>query len=152
VEGRIFLTSGRAAEMRKEGLENFAKDLAEKVLRTGRSITVSSKTSQERRVIHLTLDGMPGISTRSVGSGDRRRLIVFPTDARRQRSPENQGENRVRNAETAGEGQARAQRPEGDKRRRNKRRGRGGGRRDQVGENGVAAMPTNTAPEGAENS
>ncbi len=114
IGGRIYLTAGQAEEKRQEALREFAFSLAEKVKRTGRSITVASKTSQERRVIHLTLDGQPGIATRSVGSGEQRRLIVYPVGERPKR-------NDADNAETKqgpGEGTPR--------RGRNNRRGRRG--------------------------
>lgn len=135
VEGRIYLTSGRAAEMRKEGLEQFAKELAEKVMQTGRAITVSSKTSQERRVIHLTLDGTKGISTRSVGSGDRRRLIVYPTGSNQQRDNVKTGENgqptrHGQMAQSQGDGQ----------RRGGKRRGRRGPRNSGLERNTMPAQ------------
>jgi spoIIIJ-associated protein len=138
VEGRIYLTSGRAAEMRKEGLELFAKELAEKVMQTGRSITVASKTSQERRVIHLTLDGMQGISTRSVGSGDRRRLIVYPTAANQQRDNGNSNENSPRPRQN--QGQAQGQTRGDGQRRGGKRRGKRGQRRPESETNSMTTQ------------
>jgi spoIIIJ-associated protein len=147
VEGRIYLTSGRAAEMRKEGLELFAKELAEKVMQTGRSITVSSKTSQERRVIHLTLDGTQGISTRSVGSGDRRRLIVYPTGANQQRNKDNSNENSARSRQSPNQGQAQ---PRGDGQRRGgKRRANRGQRRPESETN---ATPSQSSEQSTQDS
>lgn len=122
VEGRIYLTSGQAEEKREEALKEFAFSLAEKVKKTGRSITVASKTSQERRVIHLTLDGQPGIATRSVGSGDKRRLIVYPTGAR----PRTNGEAGAENVESGAHAEPNQER--NGQRRSRRRGGRGRGR------------------------
>ncbi|MES2616145.1 MAG: R3H domain-containing nucleic acid-binding protein [Bdellovibrionota bacterium] len=80
VSGRAFLNAGTSAEKREERLTGIAKSLAEKVRKTGRSVVLSSKSSQERRIIHLALDGCEGIATRSVGMGDKRRLVIFSTD------------------------------------------------------------------------
>ena len=85
VSGRLFLNARNARELRTEKLKGLAFHLAEKVKNTGRTVGISSKTSQERRIIHLALDGTPGIGTRSIGTGDNRKLIIFNTERSRQR-------------------------------------------------------------------
>ncbi|RDB36441.1 protein jag [Spirobacillus cienkowskii] len=82
VSSRIELDAGISAEKREERLILMAKSLAEKVKKTGKSVILSSKSSQERRVIHLALDGVMGVATRSVGSGDKRRLVIYATEKR----------------------------------------------------------------------
>lgn len=52
ISGRLSLDAGLSAEKREERLIGIAKSLAEKVRKTGRSIILSSKSSQERRIIH----------------------------------------------------------------------------------------------------
>ena len=80
ISGRAVLDAGSSDEKRQERLIGMAKSLAEKVKKTGRSVVLSSKSSQERRVIHLALDGYEGIGTRSVGVGDKRRLVIYSND------------------------------------------------------------------------
>lgn len=77
---RITIEAGDSSEKREERLIGMAKSLAEKVKKTGKSVILSSKSSQERRVIHLALDGVVGIATRSVGTGDKRRLVIYSTE------------------------------------------------------------------------
>lgn len=77
--GRVLLNAGVSLEKREERLASMAKSLAEKVKKTGKSIALSSKSSQERRVIHMALENMEGIATKSSGTGDKRRLIIYST-------------------------------------------------------------------------
>ncbi|WP_186644912.1 protein jag [Fluviispira vulneris] len=82
ISSRISLDAGESSEKREERLIGMARSLAEKVRKTGKSVVLSSKSSQERRVIHLALDGVPGVATRSVGTGDKRRLVIYATEKR----------------------------------------------------------------------
>lgn len=77
VSGRVTLNAGSSDAKRQERLMSMAQSLAEKVLKTGKSIVLSSKTGQERRVIHMTLDAIEGISTKSIGMGEKRRLVIY---------------------------------------------------------------------------
>ncbi len=104
---RLYLDSGSASEKRMESLREMAQSMAEKVKRTGRSITVNSKSGQERRMIHVTIDEIEGVATRSVGSGDGRKLVIFSTEKRRRRrgprrkdGPAKQGEHEARGEAT----------------------------------------------------
>lgn len=89
--GRLTLDAGSCAEKREERLTGIAKSLAEKVRKTGQNAILSSKSSQERRIIHLALDNVEGIGTRSVGMGDKRRLVIFSTEK------SNNGHQKTRN-------------------------------------------------------
>lgn len=80
ISARISIQAGDSSEKREERLIGMAKSLAEKVKKTGKSVILSSKSSQERRVIHLALDGFVGVATRSVGTGDKRRLVIYSTE------------------------------------------------------------------------
>jgi spoIIIJ-associated protein len=79
LSGRLSLNAGTSAEKRNDRLVNIAKSLADKVRKTGRNVVISSKSSQERRIIHLALDGIEGIATRSIGIGEKRRLVIYST-------------------------------------------------------------------------
>lgn len=93
VSGRITLNAGTSIENREERLIGMAKSLAEKVKKTGKNIILSSKSGQERRIIHLALEGVEGVATKSSGTGEKRRLIIYSTAAnastkhRRKRPP-----------------------------------------------------------------
>lgn len=77
VSARISLNAGAAQEIRAEKLRELALNLAAQVKSNGKTVTLGAKSPQERRVIHLTLDGIEGVGTRSVGTGESRKLIVF---------------------------------------------------------------------------
>ena len=76
-------------ERRKRTLKSQARRIAEKVRRTGRSLSLEPMNAKERRMIHLAIKGMKGVTTKSVGDGALRRVIIVPARRRngeRQRS------------------------------------------------------------------
>jgi spoIIIJ-associated protein len=102
VSGRVALNSGRAAQEREDKLRATALDVANKVKENGKTITLSSKSSQERRVIHLALENMEGIATKSVGVGDNRKLIIYSTNRPPRSADDSQPrENRSRHGDRA---------------------------------------------------
>jgi spoIIIJ-associated protein len=64
---------------RAESLVELAHKLAEKAKRTGRPVAADPMSAAERRIIHVTLADMEGLTTRSEGEGIYRHLIVIPT-------------------------------------------------------------------------
>lgn len=79
VSGRVTLNAGNANSHREDKLRQLALDVASKVKENGKTITLSSKSSQERRVIHLELENMEGIATKSIGVGENRKLVIYST-------------------------------------------------------------------------
>jgi spoIIIJ-associated protein len=142
VSGRVTLNSGRAAQEREDKLRAMALDVATKVKENGKTITLSSKSSQERRVIHLALENMEGIATKSVGVGDNRKLIIYSTNRPPRSADDAQPrENRSRQGER-GRGASGQQRwnnntqgsgDPGQQPRRSRRRGRRGGGANRPG-------------------
>jgi predicted RNA-binding protein Jag len=63
---------------REDKLISLAQKMAERVKKTGRSYSIPSKTSHERKIIHNALENYEGVLTRSVGKGTHRKLIIFP--------------------------------------------------------------------------
>lgn len=63
---------------REETLLDMANRLAEKAMRTGQPVTAQAMSAADRRIIHLALAEIPGVTTRSEGEGLDRRLIVEP--------------------------------------------------------------------------
>ena len=61
---------------RKETLENLAKNLAYKVKRTKRSVTLEPMNPYERRVIHSALQNDKYVSTHSEGEEPFRRVVI----------------------------------------------------------------------------
>lgn len=85
-KGRIVLNANEALKERQEKLVNIAKALAKKVLKTGKKHTLSSMSNQERRIIHMTVESIEGVSTQSIGRGEKRKLIIYSKRRAPQRS------------------------------------------------------------------
>lgn len=65
-------------ERREKMLRGLAKRMAEQAVRTNRTVVLEPMPPYERRIIHLTLRGHPGVTTESVGEGERRKVTIIP--------------------------------------------------------------------------
>jgi len=61
---------------REKTLERLAVKLAKKVQKSGRSVRLEPMNPYERKVIHATIQGIGGVSTRSEGEEPYRRVII----------------------------------------------------------------------------
>ena len=61
---------------RKETLENLAKNIASKVKRSRRTVSLEPMNPYERRIIHSALQADPAVSTHSEGEEPYRRVVV----------------------------------------------------------------------------
>ena len=61
---------------RKETLENLAKNIAYKVKRTKRPVSLEPMNPYERRIIHSALQGDKYVTTHSEGDEPYRRVVV----------------------------------------------------------------------------
>ena len=73
---RVKLDTEDYRRRRKETLENLAKNIASKVKRTRRAVSLEPMNPYERRIIHSALQGDPGVSTYSEGEEPYRRVVV----------------------------------------------------------------------------
>jgi len=69
----------------QERLEEDAREAAEEARRTGDEIHFEPMSPRERRVVHLAVQGIPGIKTFTVGEGRRRHVVLVYEEE----SPEN---------------------------------------------------------------
>ncbi len=70
---------------REISLTDLARELGDKVKKSGRPLTTGPMSSQDRRVIHLALKGDQEIRTKSKGEGNLRRVVIYPV--RKSRKP-----------------------------------------------------------------
>jgi len=63
---------------RRSALESLALRVAEQVAKTGRAQALEPMPAYERRVIHVALRKHPGVTTKSVGEGERRKVTIIP--------------------------------------------------------------------------
>jgi spoIIIJ-associated protein len=75
---RIALDVEGYRQRRQDSLEDLARRLAGKARATGRPVTLSPMSPRDRRIVHLTLDPEPGVTTTSEGEGLYRRVVIVP--------------------------------------------------------------------------
>ena len=73
---RLKLDTENYRQRRKETLENLAKNIAHKVKRTKRSVSLEPMNPYERRIIHSALQADKYVSTHSEGEEPYRRVVV----------------------------------------------------------------------------
>ena len=73
---RVKLHTEDYRRRRKETLENLAKNIAHKVKRTRKPITLEPMNPYERRIIHSALQGDKNVTTHSEGEEPYRRVVV----------------------------------------------------------------------------
>lgn len=77
-DGRVVLDVEGYRERRYASLRTLATRVAERVISTGRSVTLEPMSANERRIIHITLADHPGVNTESAGAGESRKVTVSP--------------------------------------------------------------------------
>jgi len=96
-------------ERRRKSLEDMALRLGEKAKRQRKTVTVDALSAADRRIIHAALQDDPWVTTKSLGQGSYRRLLIIPEGDRK-----NQGEAKPTAPEpTLARPQRRSGRPNG---------------------------------------
>ncbi len=65
-------------EKRAETLRGVAKRMSEKVLKYKKSFALEPMNAYERRIIHSACQNIPGVTTRSIGEGADRKIVISP--------------------------------------------------------------------------
>ncbi len=73
---RVKMDTENYRQRRRETLENLAKNLAFKVKRTRRSVSLEPMNPYERRVIHSTLQNDRNVTTKSEGEEPFRHVVI----------------------------------------------------------------------------
>ena len=69
-------------EKRRQQIEASARRLADKAKKSGRSQSMEPMDARERRFVHLAVKKIKGVTTKSVGDGDSRRVVIYPQKRR----------------------------------------------------------------------
>ena len=64
-------------EKREKILISLAQKEANRVLKTRKSIALEPMTAYERKIIHTALQNHPKVTTKSVGEGNNRKIIIY---------------------------------------------------------------------------
>jgi spoIIIJ-associated protein len=67
---------------REDSLTGLAQRMADRVRKSGRSLTLEPMPAGERRIIHLVLAEDDAVTTGSVGEGEGRKVVIYPQQGR----------------------------------------------------------------------
>lgn len=83
-------------QRRRKSLEDLALRLGEKAKRQRKTVTVDALSAADRRIVHAALQDDPWVTTKSLGQGSYRRLLIIPEGDRRRKeqTPETAKEKR----------------------------------------------------------
>ena len=73
---RVKLDTENYREKRKTTLANLAENLANSVVKNKKKVTLEPMNSNERRIIHSTLQNNKYVSTYSIGDEPNRRVVI----------------------------------------------------------------------------
>ncbi len=99
---RITVDIENYREKREKTLRALANRMAEKVKKTGRSVSLEPMNAYERRIIHSEVQLIEGVTTNSVGQEGNRRVIIYiegtakPTEAKAPRAASERSRDRRR--------------------------------------------------------
>jgi spoIIIJ-associated protein len=66
---------------KQEKIVSMARRMAERVIESGRAVTLEPMNGADRRIVHMTLREFPGVYTESSGEGASRRVHIKPNAA-----------------------------------------------------------------------
>ncbi|HEX2228839.1 MAG TPA: RNA-binding cell elongation regulator Jag/EloR [Candidatus Binatia bacterium] len=72
-------------ERRRRSLQDLALRMGEKAKRQRKTVTVDALSAADRRIVHAALQDDPWVTTRSLGQGSYRRLLIIPEGDRRKK-------------------------------------------------------------------
>ena len=75
---RVILDINNYRGEQKGRLESMAKDLAQKAIDTGKEVHMANMSSYERRICHMVLTEIEGITSDSEGEGEERHIVIRP--------------------------------------------------------------------------
>lgn len=75
---RLILDAEGYRERRQKTLQELSSRLARKVLRTGKKVVLEPMTPAERKIIHLYIQDIDGLTTQSEGVEPYRRVTILP--------------------------------------------------------------------------
>jgi len=85
---QLIVDTEQYRERRRKTLEDMALKLGEKAKRKRTAVSVDSLSARDRRIIHLALEDDPWLTTKSLGRGDYRRLLIIPEGDRKKKEEE----------------------------------------------------------------
>ena len=75
---RVIVDAEGYREKREATLKKLAVKLAEKAIKTGKSVRLEPMNPYERKVIHTVLQNVPSVTTKSEGEEPFRKVVILP--------------------------------------------------------------------------
>jgi spoIIIJ-associated protein len=75
---RVHVDAAQYRRRRQERLIRQAESLATQVLKSGMPLEMEPLAAADRRIIHMTIKAMPGVTTESAGEGASRHIVIRP--------------------------------------------------------------------------
>ena len=107
---RVTLDIGNYRDKREQALVALARRLGAQTAKTGRRNSLEPMNPYERRIIHTTVQQMEGVISWSVGSDDRRHVIIGPSEDNPNKDKGEHSERRSRGGRGRGNGGIRGER------------------------------------------
>jgi spoIIIJ-associated protein len=76
--GRLLVDVGGYRQKRKEALERFVGQIATEVRQSGTRRALEPMSAADRKIVHDTVNDLPGVQTTSEGEEPRRYVVVLP--------------------------------------------------------------------------
>ncbi len=77
----LVVDAGGYREKQIERLRSLAQKMGEKALETKQIVELQPMSPHDRRIVHMAIAEMPGLSSRSEGEGEDRHILVVPAAA-----------------------------------------------------------------------
>jgi spoIIIJ-associated protein len=90
---RIVVDTENYHDRQRKKLEDTALRLGESAKRQRKTISLDNLSARERRIVHLALEDDPWLSTKSLGQGPFRRLLIIPQGDRKKKEQETDASN-----------------------------------------------------------
>jgi spoIIIJ-associated protein len=77
----LVVDAGGYRDKQVERLRALAQKMGEKALQTKQIVELQPMTPHDRRIVHMAIAEIPGLSSRSEGEGEDRHILVVPAAA-----------------------------------------------------------------------
>ncbi|HTR52340.1 MAG TPA: R3H domain-containing nucleic acid-binding protein [Kofleriaceae bacterium] len=77
----LVVDAGGYRDKQVERLRSLAQKMGEKALQTKQVVELQPMSPHDRRIVHMAIAEMPGLSSRSEGEGEDRHILVVPAAA-----------------------------------------------------------------------
>ncbi len=77
----LVVDAGGFRDKQIERLRSLGQRMAEKALQTKQIVELQPMTAHDRRIVHMAIAEIPGLTTRSEGEGEDRHILIVPGGA-----------------------------------------------------------------------